>query len=61
METNKLKLQYIMSTAKDICEYMDEHFCVEPDVYHIAELININLGFLFDFKRGKDNEHINDQ
>lgn len=51
MEVNKLKKQYIISTAKEIVEYIDKKYCIEPDLYNIAEIINLNIGFLFDFNK----------
>jgi hypothetical protein len=56
---NEVKRTLIMSTAKEIIDYVDEKHCVDVDIYNIAELININLGYLFEVakesKHGTDN------
>lgn len=48
-----------MSTAKEIVEYIDEKYCLDVDIYNIVELINLNLGYLFEIaketKYGTDN------
>jgi hypothetical protein len=56
---NEVKRTLIMSTAKEIVEYIDEKYCLDVDIYNIAELINLNLGYLFEIaketKYGTDN------
>lgn len=61
MSNYELKREYIMSTAKEIVEYIDEKHGIEPDIYNIAELINLNIGFLFDFNKELIQEIQNDK
>lgn len=49
MSNYTLKKEYIMTTAKDIIEHIDNKYGVEVEIYDVAELINLNIGFLFDF------------
>jgi len=45
---SELKKELILNASKDIVQYMDDKFAVDVDMYNIAELININLGFIFE-------------
>ena len=47
MKTSALKKELIINAAQDIVEYLDEHHAIDAEIYDIAELININLGFIF--------------
>jgi hypothetical protein len=47
MKKNLLKKELILNAAEDIVKYADDKHCIDMDVYDIAELININLGFIF--------------
>jgi hypothetical protein len=44
---SELKKELIMNAAQDIVKYIDDNCAVDVDIYAIAELININLGFIF--------------
>jgi hypothetical protein len=44
-----MKREYILKTADDIVKFIDKKHCIDVDIYHIAELINDNIGFLFEF------------
>lgn len=45
---NTVKADLIMQTATDIVKYIDETYNTDVDLYDIVELININMGFVFD-------------
>ena len=43
-----LKTALIKGTTCDIVEYIDEQYAIDIDEFAIMEIINNNLGFLFD-------------
>lgn len=45
---SELKKELIKNAAIDIVKYVDDQRAVDIDIYAICELININLGFIFD-------------
>jgi hypothetical protein len=48
MKMNVLKRELILNAAQDIIEYLDDKYCVDADIYDIAELINLQCGFVFE-------------
>lgn len=45
---SNLKEELILNASLDITRFLDEKYAVEVDIYDIAELININIGFAID-------------
>jgi hypothetical protein len=43
-----LKTELIKDTTYDIVEYIDQQHAIDVDEFAIMEIINSNLGFLFD-------------
>jgi hypothetical protein len=43
-----LKRELIKDTTYDIVQYIDEQYAIDIDEFAIMEIINNNLGFLFD-------------
>lgn len=48
MKLSALKRELILNAAQDIVEYLDDKHCVDADIYAIAEMINLQCGFVFD-------------
>lgn len=53
---SELKKELILSASDDIKNYLDKKFCIDVDEYDIAELININLGWIFGVVEDRVNE-----
>lgn len=53
---NKLKRELILNASEDIKGYLDDKFCIDVDELDIAELINLNLGFVFNVVEGCEDE-----
>lgn len=32
-----------METSAELCDYLDKKYCLEIDIYEIAEIINLNM------------------
>jgi len=45
---DEFKKDLILGLAEDIKKYIDYHYAIDIDEYHVAEIVNINIGFLFD-------------
>ena len=46
---SELKKEVLIGAAQEIVKYLETQHEIDVDVYHIVELLNIEIGFLFDF------------